>query len=338
MHSRTKVAVDRPTIDLLVREVLGSDAPVAQVDELTDGMFNAAYAIRLADGSESVLKVAPPADIPVLTYEHGLMPAEVDFYRRAAGVVAVPEVLAADLTRTHLDRELFFMERLRGRPLHDIEKKLPSADRAAVQHELGALVARLRAVTGTRFGYDRPDGALSADTWRAAFRLMVAALLDDAQRYGVRLPRSADEVLALVDATSGVLDAVQVPVLTHFDLWAGNVFVAGHDGAHHVEAVVDGERAFWGDPLAELVSTSLFADPRKATDFLDGYADVTGWRLEFTDDVQLRLTLYRTYLCLIMAVEGTPRGYTGVEAAAVRRYALLKLGGELRRLAKAARG
>jgi aminoglycoside phosphotransferase (APT) family kinase protein len=127
-------------------------------------------------------------------------------------------------------------------------------------------------------------------------------------------------------------------VLTHFDLWEGNVFVVPHQGGHHIEAVVDGERAFWGDPLAELVSTSLFTDPRRATDFLAGLAEATGRPLVFTPEVQTRLGLYRAYLCTVMAVEGVPRGYRGAEAFATRRFALWRLRAELRAVERLVRG
>ena len=333
MQSRTKVDVDRPVLDLLVREVLGTDAPVTRVRELTDGMFNAAYGVDLGDGTSVVVKVAPPPGTPVLTYERDLMRAEVDFYRRAAGVVPVPAVLGVDLTRSRVDRDVLVMEHLRGVPLESVRRDLPAAEAATVQRELGAAVARLRGVTGTRFGYDRPDGSLSGDTWSGVLRAMVEALVADADHYRVRLSGRARGLPDLVTAAADVLDAaVPVPVLTHFDLWEGNVFVApGEDGAPHLEAVVDGERAFWGDPLAELVSTSLFRDPAQATDFLAGYAAEAGEPLDLGPDAQLRLTLYRAYLCLIMTVEGAPRGY-GPEGQAGVAFARRRLAAELRTL------
>jgi len=332
MHSRTKVEVDRPTLEALVRDVLGTAQPVTRVQALTEGMYNAAYAVRFADGTDVVVKVAPPPDAPVLTYEHDLMRAEIGFYRRAAGVIAVPEVLGVDLSRARLDRDVFVMQHLRGVPLTTAKRTLAPAEHAAVQRDLGALVARLRGVTGDRFGYDRPDGALSAVTWADAFGAMLAALLADADRYGVRLSPATRRLPELVGAARPELDRVRTPVLTHFDLWEGNVFVAPGPGGRRLEAVVDGERCFWGDPLAELASTSLFRDPATATDFLDGFADAAGEQLDLTGDARLRLTLYRAYLYLVMTVEQAPRGYRGPEALATDRFVRNRLGRELRTL------
>ena len=50
---------------------------------------------------------------------------------------------------------------------------------------------------------------------------------------------------------AAVLADVARPALVHTDLWAGNLFVDPGTGA--LVGVIDPERAFWGDPLADLV-------------------------------------------------------------------------------------
>ncbi|MCY1073025.1 phosphotransferase family protein [Archangium lansingense] len=335
MHSRTKVALKREELALLVRDVLGSQRSVRRVDELTEGMFNAAYALELEDGASVVLKVAPPPELPLLTYERDLMRTEVEFYEHAAKekVCPVPRVLAHDFSRTRIGRDFFFMERLRGTPLTRAKNQLTTGERARIQTELGELVGRLRTIRGRFFGYLQPDTGLQAGTWREAFLAMVAALLQDAERFAVKLPMPARDVLALFQSGAKVLERVEEPTLTHFDLWEGNVFVHRVEGAARIEAFIDGERAFWGDPLAELASTALFRDPEQETDFLRGYQAATGSPLVFTEEVRHRLNLYRAYLYLIMVLEGVPRGYSGLKAMAIRQYCRMKLRGELKLLA-----
>ena len=51
----------------------GDDA----VCELKEGWFNAAYNVRLADGREVILKIAPPPDAEVMAYEQNIMATEV---------------------------------------------------------------------------------------------------------------------------------------------------------------------------------------------------------------------------------------------------------------------
>ncbi|OJH35534.1 hypothetical protein BON30_37870 [Cystobacter ferrugineus] len=335
MHSRTKVALERARIELLVRDVLGSRNAVRSVQELTDGMFNAAYALELEGAEPVVLKVAPPPDLPLLTYEKELMRTEVEFYERVAKetTCSVPRVLAHDFSHTRIGRDVFFMRRLRGTSLDKAKKQLTPEELARIQTELGEWVGRLGSVRGSFFGYLQAGVGLQAGTWREAFLAMVEALIQDAERFAVRLPLPARELLALFHSGAAVLDQVEEPVLTHFDLWEGNVFVHRVDGAARIEAIIDGERAFWGDPLAELVSTALFRDAEKEADFLRGYQAATGAPLVFTEEVRHRLNLYRAYLCLIMLIEGVPRGYTGLKAMAIRQYCRMKLRGELKLLA-----
>jgi aminoglycoside phosphotransferase (APT) family kinase protein len=133
-------------------------------------------------------------------------------------------------------------------------------------------------------------------------------LLSDAAHWSTPLPRTVTQLRALAAANAYVLDEVTTPVLVHFDLWPGNILV--DDGK--ITGLVDGERAFWGDPLAEMVSLALFATIEDDKAFLDGYGGI-----EFDDAARRRLALYRVYLYLIMLIEGAPRGYSGPDREAL---------------------
>lgn len=111
-----------------------------------------------------------------------------------------------------------------------------------------------------------------------------------------------------LDAASYVLDDVTRPALVHFDLWQGNILVAGEPGARRIGGIIDGERMFWGDPAADFVSLALFGDMEEDKDFLAGYGEsAPGGPVEFDASLRLRLALYRAYLYLIMLVETVPR-------------------------------
>jgi fructosamine-3-kinase len=106
----------------------------------------------------------------------------------------------------------------------------------------------------------------------------------------------------------GALDEVITPVLVHFDLWDGNILVDLDGEAPRIGGLIDAERAFWGDPLADFVSLALLGDIRQDEAFLAGYRDAGG-PARFDASSRVRLALYRSYLYLIMLVEATPRGY-----------------------------
>ncbi|MFI0960128.1 phosphotransferase family protein [Streptomyces sp. NPDC021080] len=275
---------------------------------LSGGTYNAVEELTLTDGSRYVLKVPPPPTVPALAYERRLLLSEAEFYRRAA-VVGVPAPSpVGDRRDGHL-----LMTHCPGEPWAD----LPEGERGPLRRELGHLVARLHRVTGPGFGY--PSGALGplAPDWRAAFTGMYEAVLDDARDYGAWLPRPVDEVARTARTAFGALDEVTVPRLVHFDLWRGNILVERAETGPRIGGLIDGERMFWGDPLADFVSLALLGDIRKDIDFLTGYREAGGVA-EFGAAVSRRLALYRSYLYLIMLVETVPRAVDGERVAWVR--------------------
>ncbi|HWS33094.1 MAG TPA: phosphotransferase, partial [Actinoplanes sp.] len=139
-------------------------------------------------------------------------------------------------------------------------------------------------------------------TWRAAFTRMAGAVLADGERRSVDLGIGYDEVRAVIAAHADSLDEVTEPRLVEWDMWAGNILV--RDGA--VAAVIDHERAFYGDPLIEHGFTAL-----ELPEFGDASAFVRGYGWSPATPAELtRRRLYNLHLTLIMTVETTFRGHT----------------------------
>ena len=80
MESKTKNTKTRQQIAGMAASAFGGMALADGDDavvELKDGWFNAAYDIRLADGREVILKIAPPRGAEVMIYEKNIMHTEV---------------------------------------------------------------------------------------------------------------------------------------------------------------------------------------------------------------------------------------------------------------------
>ncbi|MCI3274208.1 phosphotransferase family protein [Streptomyces cylindrosporus] len=275
---------------------------LAGLRPLSGGTYNTVEELLLTDGTRYVLKVPPASTVPGMRYERGLLTAEAEFYRAAAvAEVAAPRVVALgeDPAVPHL-----LMTACPGDPW---DETVTAPERAVLRRELGRQVARLHTVTGPAFGY--PSGALGplAPDWRTAFTGMMEAVLDDALDYGARLPRSVDQVAAALRLGRPALDEVTTPALVHFDLWDGNILLDRPAGQEpRIGGLIDGERMFWGDPLADFVSLALLGDIKKDKAFLAGYREAGG-RAEFDAPARVRLALYRAYLYLIMLTETVPR-------------------------------
>ncbi|GGW93695.1 phosphotransferase [Streptomyces malachitofuscus] len=276
---------------------------LARVRSLGGGTYNTVEEFLLTDGSRLVLKVPPAPSTPGLRYERRLLVAEAEFCAGAAEAgVPAPHIVSVgdDAGAPHL--------LMTACPGESWTGAAPSGtERAALRGELGRQVALLHRVTGPGFGY--PSGALGplVPDWRTAFTAMAGAVLADARDHGARLPRPVDEVAAVIRTAGPALDEVTVPALVHFDLWPGNILVdRSAAGEVRIGGLIDGERMFWGDPLADFVSLALLGDIREDEAFLDGYRKAGG-RAAFDPAARVRLALYRAYLYLIMITETVPR-------------------------------
>ncbi|MEV6505309.1 aminoglycoside phosphotransferase family protein [Streptomyces sp. NPDC051642] len=270
---------------------------LAHLRPLGGGTYNTVEELTLTDGSRYVLKTAPTD--PGLAHERQLLISEADFYGAAAKAgVAAPRVVV-------LDGDTLLMTLCPGEPWDDT---LTDPEITDLRTELGRQLARLHEITGPGFGY--PSGALGplAPDWRTAFTTLYDAVLDDTRRYEAWLPIPADDIARTARTAYDALDEVTVPCAVHFDLWQGNILVDRTTGTPRVGGLIDGERMFWGDPLADFVSLALLGDIRTDEAFLAGYREAGG-RAEFDRSAGLRYALYRSYLYVIMLAEAVPRKF-----------------------------
>ncbi|GIG30141.1 phosphotransferase family protein [Cellulomonas marina] len=270
--------------------------------ELGHGWFNVAYRLRLRDGREVVAKIAPPADVEVMTYERGAMGIELATIAllRERTEVPVPEVHHVDTTHDLVDADWFTMALVEGEDLGELSTTLLPAELDRLDAVRGDLTRRINEVRGPWFG---PLAGPGERTWRATFTRLVEDVLRDGERRAVDTGVEPDEVRALLRAHGGTLEEVTEPRLVEWDLWPPNVMV--HDG--EVVAVIDHERAFYGDPLVEAgfcgITTPELGDPAA---FLRGY----GHPGVLTDTELRRRQLYSLHLLLVMVVETVYRGHT----------------------------
>ncbi len=304
MESITKNRQSAETLQSMIARAYGADqVPVGEgwVGELGHGWFNVAYRLRLRDGSGVVVKIAPPPDVEVMTYERGAMRTEVaalELIKRETSV-PVPEVDFADTRHDLVNADYFFMPYVDADNLGIIADTLSADARTAYEEQVGAATRQLNEIRGPAFG---PLTGAGHATWREAFLQMCADVLSDGARRVVDLGWEYDAVREVLEGNADSLDEVDEPRYVEWDLWNSNVMVRGGD----VVSIIDHERCFFGDPLMEagFVAAELpaFGDP---TGFLRGYG-----RAALTPTEHVRRRLYNLHLSLIMAIETVYRGHT----------------------------
>jgi aminoglycoside phosphotransferase (APT) family kinase protein len=320
MYSLSKTPVTQQTAQDIVFACFGSDAGISSFSELVDGYFNAAYKIVLADGLACVLKVAPPAEVRVLRYEHDLMRAEVAALRlaRAHTEMPAPDVLFDDNSGSIIASHYFLMDFMPGTPYNQIKKSLSGEEQRSIERGAGRLLRQFNEIGGPSFGYlAHPDS--EGCTWRTVFRGMMAGVLADGVDRQVNLPLPYEQLAQGLARHYDVLQEIVLPRLVHWDLWDGNILVDGDP--KRVTGVIDFERSLWGDPLMEVNFGGLTVSEA----FLEGY----GLSMLQTDAQQRRKSLYKVYLYLIMVIECYYRQY---ESDHQEKWARPRLEAELRNL------
>ncbi|UWM50614.1 aminoglycoside phosphotransferase family protein [Streptomyces carpaticus] len=305
-ESITKNRQPEPVLRTMTQRAFGAHrVPEGQgwAEELGHGWFNVAYLIRLRDGLPVVLKIAPPPGVEVMTYERGMMRNEVtalSLVRRETSV-PVPAVYHYDDSHELCGADHFFMEYIDADNLGVLSDRLTPGEQQGYQRLIGATTRTLNRVPGPHFG-PLTGPVPGRTTWREVFTGLVADVLRDGEHRAVDLGVPYATVRSLLAAWAGCLDAVTEPVLVEWDLWPGNVMV--RDGA--LAAVIDHERALYGDPLME----AGFAACR-----LDGFGDPAGFlhgygKPALTPDEDARRRLYDLHLMLVMVIETVYRGHT----------------------------
>lgn len=308
MESKTKNRKTREQVGRMVARAFNGAALAAgddAVSELKEGWFNAAYNVRLADGREVILKIAPPPHAEVMTYEQNIMSTEVASMRLAGQnpAIPVPEIYSFDNARDLCDSDYFFMEKLGGENYGVIRASVPQEVQAQVDEQIGAIVRAINGFTGTYYGYPG-NRDLRAGTWKEAFLKICDSVLEDGVRKNAEYgPFGVDEFRAAIQKHAPALEAVTTPRMVHWDAWDLNFFVK--DGV--ITGLLDFERVLWADPLLEAQFRPLFGE---ANGYLRGYG-----KTSFTHEEERRKHLYTLHLALVAKTEGYYRHYDTDEVA-----------------------
>lgn len=311
MRSVTKNRLSNGQIRTLIKANFGSDAMVAQIEELKSGMFNTAYRIARTDGEEDfVLKVSVRPDAPLLSYEKDIMSTEVEVYRLLSEHTSVPtpKLLHSDLSKRLIGSDYFFMTALQGMPMDKVKCRIIPANLDGIKRQLGEYFAQIHTISGPYFGYFTEDESRQYSTWRKAFMAMVGMILSDGRNLGVKFPYGRIE--KALDEKSALLEDITQPVLVNYDLWSGNIFLVGDGEIYQIEGIVDFERAFWGDPYADFAAAFFIdGDLWKDQVFWEGYTSIAGKDRVISERDRVRLLMYRMYIYLIMTVETYRYGF-----------------------------
>ena len=239
-------------ISSLCRRGFGKDIQIESVDELSGGTFNTAYLITFANASgrsKAVLRVAPPQMADIAWEDAFLMRSEHTMQPYFAPVAAwMPQTLLADFTHQLIDRDYMFQTFIEGERWDNMWDELTSPENNLLWAEFGRILRQIHDVRGDRFGLPRPGFQFSRWSETIIDRLM--RTLEAANHIPLETT-DLSRILEMLRTHSQQLDEIQFPRLLHGDLWLFNLLIRRGEGGLSIVGVLDADRAWWGDPMAD---------------------------------------------------------------------------------------
>lgn len=238
-----------------------------EIKLLAGGMFNTTYKICYGDNNkEVVLRVGPINCHLLMAFEENLMKAEEYVYKLCEkNNVPCSKVVICDTARSIINRDYMIVEYIKSIPLSssEIEKK----EKVELYRQVGAYMKKIHSITNNGFG--RVSYILSGksyDTWYEYLIAEVEDITGRLEKLEALTEKEIENIKSVYNNNKSILDLVTTPKLVHSDLWEGNVLVEKNDDKYNVVAIIDSDRAIFGDVDFEFASQWMIND-----DFMKGY-------------------------------------------------------------------
>ena len=249
----TKLTDDQ--IAAILKRCFGSGARSLNIQEIGGGTFNEAYLIEVSEKEKVVLRVAPPPAPDIYWDDVGLMRREQTTFPFFASIATlIPKTILADFTHQIVGRDYALQTFLEGERWSDIEDELSEEENVDLWQQCGEIVKRIHTTTGEQFGYPYPGRQFA--NWHDVILDRLSRIAQSLKEYDADLPSIAI-ITDLVNSTPSIFNEVHTPGLLHGDLWTFNLLVTRENGRLLITGVLDTERAWWGDPLADWIMFCL---------------------------------------------------------------------------------
>jgi aminoglycoside phosphotransferase (APT) family kinase protein len=290
IKSKTKYEASESEIrDLFKNHNLGT---VKSITPLGNGEFNAAYKVTCDNGNSYALKIAPPDDAQVLTYEKNMMESEVFWYKQMHDNTDIlcPEVYVSDFSKKIIKSNCFIMQLMEGEPLWAVN--FTDDEHENVQRQKIGMLAKIHRIKNDKYGY-RQSGL--HDTWFEALKAMASNLVSDCKKLGYETP-DGEKFLSLIDKHEDLLRKVPCRMV-NFDLWDSNVLYK--DGKI---CWIDPERGYWGDPVADFITlgTGQKSPLSSKQKELEIYNETADEKITISPETEKR---YAFAVCLLALIE-----------------------------------
>ena len=238
----------------------GAQAQIESMEELGGGTFNTAYLITLSKLGKVILRIAPPQtatiaweNIHLMRSEHAMQP----YFAPIATLM--PKTLLVDFTHQLLDRDYIFQTFIEGERWDNAWDEFATEEHNLLWGQFGRILKQVHEVRGEQFGLPRPG--FQFDRWSQAVLDRMERTLLAAQEIQLDTA-NLSQIIEIIKTHPERLDEIETPRLLHGDLWLFNLLISRAAGEPSIVGVLDADRSWWGDPMADWTMFILaHADP-----------------------------------------------------------------------------
>ncbi|MBU8772095.1 aminoglycoside phosphotransferase family protein [Cytobacillus oceanisediminis] len=237
---------------------------IISVLEVNIGFFNNVFVIEMKNQEKYVLRIAP-MDPRILSHEKHLLRREYSIQPHLSVISKfIPQVVLADFTHKITPYDYLLQKFIPGENWFNCQDKLSNEQSSCLWGQLGLLSKKIHSVEGEFYGFPYPGA--NYNNWSDFLIGLVNGVEEDRNRFNLDSFRT-DETISIIKHSQDVINEIGKPKLLHGDLWKRNVLIDLSGNHPKITGILDSERAFWGDPLAE----SIFHLENVSDTFWEGY-------------------------------------------------------------------
>lgn len=202
--------------------------------------------LHLSNGSRLVLKVDPPASVPLLKHERQALETEaLALSLLDQSGLPIPSIVRHERSGKVLGSPFLITTSLRGLSLAEALPVMNRSDRLAIERQISILEMEIAQHVSPTYG---PMPLVCSGqghvTWREAYKAMLESVLKDAEDVFLNLPYS--QIREQVARTEGALDEVQEARLIVLGLGdAENILI--DERTNEITGIIDFNNTLWGD-------------------------------------------------------------------------------------------
>ncbi|MCC7165227.1 MAG: aminoglycoside phosphotransferase family protein [Anaerolineae bacterium] len=232
----------------MCRRAFGESVRIVDAREVVGGTFNETWLVTLPE-RQVILRIAPPAALAQNWDDKWLMRRENQVKPYFAAVALyMPQTLLADFTHQILHRDYLFQTFMPGERWDSVADQFTRKQSLGLWKQFGALTRQVHDTSGTLFG--GPFPARSFVTWSLAILYRLESVAQSMTNAEIDTA-AFQTVIDLARAHTELLDEYRSPRLLHGDLWLFNILVDSRALKPTITAILDADRCWWGDPMAD---------------------------------------------------------------------------------------